>query len=112
MGLYSEKLMSAVKSLNDPIKTTSTTTAKSNEGLDIGSLLTMLMLSGMFKQPKAETTSSLLATPATASTSTLDKTLGSNAVPALQGLGGTTDVSQLLQILQSLGKLQSFGKAI
>ena len=108
--LYSDLLMSAVKNFNQPVKSTSTSTVKGNEGLDIGSLLTMLMLSGMFKNPKATTASSgLLSTPATAGVSTLDKTLGSSAVPSLQGLGQTsgqgTGLAQILQMLQSIGKI-------
>ena len=54
MGLYAEKLMDAVRNMtgNSPIKTTSTTTMKGNEGLDIGSLMMMLMMSGMFNKGK------------------------------------------------------------
>jgi hypothetical protein len=123
-GIYSTKLMEAVRSLNDPIKTTSTTTAKSNEGLDIGSLLTMLMLSGMFKQPtttkfpystvanSAESivndirgsgagSSALATTPATANMNSVLGSLGSSAVPGLQNAG----VSELLQLLSKLGPL-------
>jgi len=53
--LYAEKLMDAVRNMtgNSPIKTTSTTTLKQpNEGLDIGSLMMMLMMSGMFNKGK------------------------------------------------------------
>ena len=94
--LYSQMLMDAVKNMtgNAPIKTTSTTTAKSNEGLDIGSLLMALMMSGMFKKPTAGVG---------ADQSALNLLSQQNLPPAAGVMGGGTE--GILQLLSSLGPL-------
>jgi len=96
MGIYAEKLMAAVRNMTGdaPIKTTSTTTLKQpNEGLDIGSLMMMLMMSGMFKKPTAVSPNQ----------SALNLLSQQNLPPAAGTMGGGTD--GILQLLASLGSL-------
>ena len=95
MGMYAEKLMSAVRDMtgNAPIKTTSTTTMKGNEGLDISSLLMMLMMGQMFKKPTAVSPNQ----------SALNLLSQQNLPPMAGSMGGGTD--QLLQLLSSVGSL-------
>jgi hypothetical protein len=119
MALYAEKLMDFVRHANDPIKTTSTTTAKSNEGLDIGSLLTMLMLSGVFNKGKggnAADASNIMNPMDVLGPMSSGGGFGGAMSQVQQGpsvtnpatgnaLGTNVGISQLLQILQSLGKI-------
>jgi hypothetical protein len=95
MGLYSEKLLDYVRNINAPIKTTSTTTLNQpNEGLDIGSLLMMLMMGGMFKKPTAGIGANQSAL----------NLLSQQNLPAPAGtMGGGTE--GILQLLSSLGPL-------
>ncbi len=92
--LYADKLMDYVRNINAPIKTTSTSTVKANEGIDLGSLLTMLFMSGMFKKP----TSGIGANQSALNL------LSQQNLPAPAGTmgGGSPDI---LQLLSSLGPL-------
>jgi len=95
MSLYSDKLLDYVKNINSPIKTTSTTTLNGgNEGLDIGSLLMALMMSGMFKKP---------TTGVGANQSALNLLSQQNLPPAAGVMGGGTE--GILSLLSSLGPL-------
>jgi hypothetical protein len=85
--------MDAVKGFNQPIKTTSTSTVKANEGLDIGSLMMMLMMSGMFNKPKTVSPNQ----------SALNLLSQQNLPPAAGAMGGGTE--GILQLLSSLGPL-------
>ena len=100
MGIYAEKLMAAVRNMTGdaPIKTTSTTTLKQpNEGIDLSSILTMLMMSGMFKKPTAVSPNQ----------SALNLLSQQNLPPAAgyQGMGGAGGTDGLMQMLASLGSL-------
>lgn len=112
MGLYAEKLMEAVRTLNDPIKTTSKTVLETpNEPLDITSLLMMLALSGIFKG-KDKTTSSLNdvinIAPALGPMNSGGGFMGGITPVANNPFGGgqvpgtNTKLPDFLQILQSL----------
>ena len=94
MSLYSEKLMQAVRGLNDPIKSTSTTTVQGNEGLDLSGILMMLMMNNMFKQPTTTTP---------ANQSALNLLSQQNLPPAAGVMGGGTE--GILQLLSTLGPL-------
>jgi hypothetical protein len=94
MSLYSQKLLDYVSNINSPIKTTSTTTLQQpNEGLDISSLLMMLMMGQMFKKPTAVSPNQ----------SALNLLSQQNLPPAAGAMGGGTD--NILQLLSSLGPL-------
>jgi hypothetical protein len=120
MGLYAEKLMDAVRNMTGdaPIKTTSTTTLKQpNEGLDIGSLMMMLMMSQMFKKPTAGVGPSDVMNPMDVlgpmssgggfggAMSAVPQ--GPSVInPATGGaLGTNVGLPQILQMLTSLGKI-------
>ena len=117
--LYSQMLMDAVKGFNQPIKTTSTTTAKSNEGLDIGSLMMMLMMSGIFNKGKGgnvSDASNIINPMDVLGPMSSGGGFGGamSAVPQApsitnpatgNALGTNVGLPQLLQILQSLGKV-------
>ncbi|MFA5378627.1 MAG: hypothetical protein WC455_22930 [Dehalococcoidia bacterium] len=97
MGPISQNVAGYLAQIGKPNVTKSTTTAKSNEGIDLGSLMMMLYLSDVFKKPSTES----LGTTALG---------GSNPMAAIAGMapsaasgGGGVNLSQLLQMLQSLG---------
>lgn len=95
MSMYSQKLMEAVQNMtgNAPLKSTSTTTVQGNEGLDIGSLMMMLLMNGMFKKPNA----------IGADQSALNL-LSQQNLPAPAGvMGGGTE--GILRLLSSLGPI-------
>ena len=119
MGIYAEKLMDAVRNMtgNSPIKTTSTTTLKQpNEGLDIGSLMMMLMMSSMFKKPAGAFPYSDVANAAGSIVGDIrgggGTGIGSNNPAGIDpsfmqgGEGGSLD--SLMQMLTKIGALAPF----
>ena len=101
MSLYSEKVLDFVSRIGDPITTKSTTNVTGpTEGLDLSSLLMMLMMSGAFsKKP----TSTLTALPS--NTGSNFSALASQAPSSLlsgASQGGEMDIASLLKMLGSL----------
>ena len=82
-----------MQNVNAPIKSTSTTTVKGNEGLDIGSLMMMLMMSGMFNKPKE-------VSPNQSALNLLSQ----QNLPSPAGVGGG-GTDSILQLLASLGPI-------
>jgi len=109
--------MDAVKNFNQPIKSTSTTTLKGNEGLDVGSLLMMLMMSGVFNKGKPTATNFPYSAVANSAENIVGDIRGSGAGEPLSapismptGMGSSMTgtgggLSSLLQILSKLGPL-------
>lgn len=113
MSLYSEKLLDYIRNINSPIKTTSTTTA--NQGIDLSGLLSMLMMSQMFKQPTTGS-SDIMNTISLLGPMSSGGGFGGSMSSVPQGpsiinpttggaLGTNVGVVQLLQMLASIGKL-------
>jgi hypothetical protein len=110
MGTYSDKILQMVDQIGKPIKSTSTTTATADEGIDLSGLLTMLMMSQMFKPASANLANAAIANPAaTLGPMNPGGTFGGNLL-AQGGMqspatGGITSPSGLLQLISALSKI-------
>lgn len=105
--LYTDKLMEAVRNVNAPIKTTSTTTLKGGEGLDIGSLMMMLMMGNMFKKPTAGLGASDIMNPMDV-LGPMNSGGGFGGALSSVPQGGATGgggLEQLLSLLMNVGKI-------
>ncbi len=105
--LISSKIMDYVNRIGKPVTTTQTTEAEEAPGIDLGNILMMLYLSDAFKKPTGTTTGGSLPGSSMASNALLGG-LASKAPGSFSGQAypaGGPDMSQLMQILQSLGGL-------
>jgi hypothetical protein len=116
MGIVSENIQNYLNNLGKPKVSTTTTTAKQNEGLDLSSLMMMLYLSNAFKSPTAGAGVSDSSNVANImpmlgamgsgggfGTSGIEPVVSNALTGATGGTGANMDVNQLLTILKSLG---------
>jgi hypothetical protein len=118
MGLYSDKIMQMVDQIGKPLKSTSTTTATADEGLDLGPILMMLMMKGMFKGPSTKTpvegnlpdssmaSNALLGGLANQAPGSFPSTPYSGGGGSGGLGGGINSATAILQLLQQLGALR------
>jgi hypothetical protein len=87
MNPYAQKMRDMLARVGEPI-VTKTTVEPPKQKLDLGTLMMMLMMQGMFKKSGGEDLSALNTMPSPGSMTSVLDALGPSAIPGLMGGGG------------------------